>query len=40
LICATTSGRSKTRFTSAAILSTMGRGVPAGANRPCQAETE
>src|SRR6185437_13645931 len=35
LSAATTSGSSKIRFTSALILSTIGRGVPAGANRPC-----
>src|SRR5579859_2229462 len=37
---AATSGDSKMRFTSAAILSTIGRGVPAGANRPCHPVTE
>ena len=32
-----TSGRFQMRFASAAILSTSGLGVPAGANWPCQA---
>src|SRR3984893_12429410 len=33
----TTMGISRMRFTSAASLSTIGLGVPAGANRPCHA---
>src|SRR3954463_1792174 len=35
--CSLTSGSPQMRLASAAILSTIGRGVPAGANNPCQA---